>query len=776
MPDKYKNYKLLLRADYSPEEDVFTVSWKGLYDKNETETVFSDFKSFYKFCFETEMHHPRYDFAADLLNCPCEGATSVQLKNSKLRVSSGVQKKYGIYDPYFAIAAKPNSRSLAVALSDERHFLPSIPQGAVADAIPDLAETESVVFYISDMHLGHKIAHRFPAEFNEFELDAYLKEIAEGFKKDMEGCEHGILVVLGDVSFDHNLLLRFLHCLRTTLPMQIYFVMGNHELWDTSAFGGKDLDACIKTLRMELQYRGIIMLENDLAFPFKGDWSAIKPVYSEAELSAMADDEIRDLFKYSGAAFLGGMGFSGLNDTLNADHGLYGASAIDRIVEKERSARFSALHERLKSIVPEGRHMVVATHMPITDWNQHGMKKGWYYLSGHTHDNHRTEDDGYHFLADNQVGYSGDAFHLRFFPITDAADIFEDRPDGRYEISKDEYNLFYATLWLGNGTNREFEKIIMLKRDGNYMFFGITTAGLLYILDGGRIRSTCGHDLDYYYDRMSNYSTSISFFIRGYSEKQKEISTAVRRLGGRGTIHGCIIDLDPPGTPFAYNHLYLNPLDGTLTAYFAETMTDKYVYRNVPSLLNARLPGMYEKMGRLLPTGNALVPLGDRSELSKTTEFVINTDMYRMSRLLKSLQYTLSYKVIRIWNYAVADIASAENGRLLLKGLSDPDSVSVPRTKPFRVHDDPNPDQPKRKRTPSNEDVSSMSLAEVKRKLISIRKKECREASGGTTMIAAASSHLDMEVRCKVCGRSWNTSSKERRFICPFCHPDTKQK
>ncbi len=776
MSDKYENYKLLLHADYSAKRRIYRVRWKGLYDDEETVTIFHGFKSFYKFCFETKIHQPRYDFVAELLNCPCKGATAVQLRNEKIRVSSDVQKKYGLYDPDFASSIKAYSKALAITFSDERHFLSAVPQGSVADVMPDLTETESVVFYISDIHLDHKVARRFPDDFNEFELNAYFKEIAEGFKKDMQGCEHGVLFILGDVSFSHDLLLRFLHCLRKMLPEQIYFVLGNHEIWDASASGERALDDYINHLRVELKSRGIILLENDLAFPFKGDGSVIKPVYSETELFRMSDAEIKDLFRFSGVAFLGGMGFSGLNEALNADHGLYGTSVVDRKLEKERSVRFSTLHERLKSIVPENRQVVVATHMPVTDWSRQGMKKGWYYLSGHTHENRRKEEEGYHFLADNQVGYGGDALRLRFFPVTDAADIFQDRADGQYEISKDDYNLFYATLWLGGGTNREFEKIIMLKRDGSYMFFGITEAGLLYILDGGRIRSTCGHGLDYYYKRMSNYSASISSFLRDYSEKQKEISAEIRRLGGRGTIHGCIIDLDPPGTPFSYNHLYLNPLDGTLTAYFAETMVDKYVYHNVPSLLCVRLPEMYIKMGGLPSGGKALMPLEGCREISNATEFVINTDMYRMSRLIKSLQYTLTYKVIRIWNDAFADMVSVENGRLLLKGLSNPDLLSLPKAKPFRVHDDPKPKQPKQKRSPAKADSSSVSFADLKRKMVSNLKKECRVTSAGTTMIVAVGSHLNMEVRCKICGRSWNTSSHERRFICPFCHPVSKHK
>ena len=51
---------------------------------------------------------------------------------------------------------------------------------------------------------------------------------------------------------------------------------------------------------------------------------------------------------------------------------------------------------------------------------------------------------------------------------------------------------------------------------------------------------------------------------KGKANVQKNISRIIQQLGGSGKIHGCIIDID------FFNHIYVNPSNGTVRAYCAE--------------------------------------------------------------------------------------------------------------------------------------------------------------------------------------------------------------
>ena len=769
-------YKRLIRAWYTTNDSLYHVLWKELYGQDEIESTFADFNSFYEFAYlkvgfgSDKPNHKINGFVADLLNCPCEGALPYQIQHLDMLVSSSVQQRLCVYDAGFETAVKPGSSSLAITLADESSFQPPVPQGGVLDTIPDITNTENVVFYLSDLHLDHKIALRFPGRINDSELTGYFLSIADDFKKAMDVDALEFLIIVGDVSFNYKVLRLFLRVIFKALLKPIFFILGNHELWDHTLWGkGNTLDEVVEWVRKDLSFAGITLLENDLYFPFKYSNPKINSIYHENDIQSLSDEDLRGLFKYSGIAILGGMGFAGYNVSTNADTKMYSDAPVTREMEIERSKRFEALHERLKRVVPNNRSIIVATHTPYYDWTDKRMQPNWWYLSGHTHENKRIDEDGCHFIADCQIGYRNEVIKPRFFSIVNQADIFEDKPDGQYDITQEEYELFYSTLWLGGGTKRRFARIIMLKRQGNYMFFGVNEEGYLYILNGGQIRSTYGHDLDYYYERMPVYAASVNAFLAGYTESQIAIASEVRKLGGRGTIHGCIIDLDPPGTPFSYNHLYLNPIDGTLTPYYALAMNDKYVYKNVPSLLHEKLPAMYERLG-LLTSTDALLPAERGMDVSSETQPVINTEIYKVSRIIKSLQYTKNYNVIRIWSYALADAVSSESGRLIVAGMVDPDSLPQPNKKPFQMTQGINMTKPTKVSKGSKKKPKEHSEASFRRMILKYVKQRCELLSGGNTSIVAMKGGCVVECKCRICGNVWVGKVANQPYECPNCH------
>lgn len=196
--------------------------------------------------------------------------------------------------------------------------------------------------------------------------------------------------------------------------------------------------------------------------------------------------------------------------------------------------------------------------------------------------------------------------------------------------------------------------------------------GRLSVLNGGSIKSVGGHSLEYFYENLTNYAQSVTMFLSKYDLFEKEVSNVIRKLGGLGRVHGSIIDID------FYNHLYLNPLDSSVTPYFAYSMTRKYVYKNLPSLLNSRCPRLYanyEKLIRQSGNGVELVALNNDLVISKDVLFVESTEMYKVSRLLKGLQFTSKHNIVRLWNDALIKKASEENGRMIVSGIINPESV-----------------------------------------------------------------------------------------------------
>lgn len=145
----------------------------------------------------------------------------------------------------------------------------------------------------------------------------------------------------------------------------------------------------------------------------------------------------------------------------------------------------------------------------------------------------------------------------------------------------------------------------------------------------------------------------------------------LKKIGGSGYIHGSIIDID------FYNHLYVNPLDATITPYFAYSMIDKYVYINLISLLKAHNKELYGNYIKLLEHRNNknLIVFNNNLQESNKKIFVPETEMYRISRILKSFQYTTKNNIVRLWNDTIATNCTKESGRLIVSGLINPEEM-----------------------------------------------------------------------------------------------------
>lgn len=143
--------------------------------------------------------------------------------------------------------------------------------------------------------------------------------------------------------------------------------------------------------------------------------------------------------------------------------------------------------------------------------------------------------------------------------------------------------------------NKEVEHIIMLKKENIYMFFiEDTEKNRLYLLSGGICMRMEITDIDYYYNNMVPFANYIKQELKEYNNTLKKISVMVKKIGGEGKIHGCIIDID------YYNHIYLNPQDGSIKAYYAENKSERDEYSSIEDLLENNLPKLFSNYKQLI--------------------------------------------------------------------------------------------------------------------------------------------------------------------------------
>lgn len=166
-------------------------------------------------------------------------------------------------------------------------------------------------------------------------------------------------------------------------------------------------------------------------------------------------------------------------------------------------------------------------------------------------------------------------------------------------------------------------------------------------------------DLKYYYATLDIYTENVHQLLDRYTGGQKKISQFVKGLGGSGKIHGCIVDVEKPRNfeSFSYCHLFINPTDGKVTPYFAYDMASRIVYKDFKALLEAQescklIQDNYTRQEKeqslnlpALQYSSQLEEWGDESSM-----YDEGSNLYKISRIIKSLQYVADKSIVRIWN------------------------------------------------------------------------------------------------------------------------------
>lgn len=568
--------------------------------------------------------------------------------------------------------------------------------------VHDLSKEDSNVnriHYIWDIHLEHQLSkviersQKKPKEERaQYVTEAIRKRITEMLSDVNEG---DILLIGGDVAHSVELSSVFYHELYCQWQGGLIMsVLGNHELWDGTgpeewanpdykARAVEDIVAdyrvainrgrIVKTERDQSQdalldnerYVCSILFENELYVKYKGKESV---VISEEDIINATCDDLTELLAKCTFIVLGGNGFTGLNPKFNAELGFYRKTIISVEEDRRRSEKFRKVYEKVKACAAEKR-VVVMTHTPVYDWTSEACVKNWIYVNGHTHKNVlRMTDDGVTVLSDNQIGYAPKKWHLNSFTIDRLwYDPFEKYEDGIYEITSDQYMDFNRGRGIrSNGCSYE-GRLYMLKRYKMYMFL-LQSARSLCLMVGGQRKGLPDWGVQYYYDNMQRYGECVKRIIKPYQDLMLRISEEVKRFGGWGTIHGCIVDIS------FLTHVYVNPYDGKVSFYFAWDTMSRKPYPNVQKLLESEEPGLLEQF--LAENQKHNLPLlgGEKAdeiveaEKAAIPEWVFGNEMYEPSRIMKAIQYVWEQNVIRIWNDEVLRNDALDDKKRMIEG------------------------------------------------------------------------------------------------------------
>lgn len=535
---------------------------------------------------------------------------------------------------------------------------------------------ERKVFYISDIHCDTKETKG----FEDFPDKEYINHVIAKMNGDGHYGDNPLIIV-GDIDCSTNNVDYFFSQLRMRRDGIIIFVLGNHEIW-AHDMPGAELNEIIEKYRFICKKHDVIMLQNELAFFYdertgNGELLSFSHhrVISEKELLEIPIDEVQTYAEKAKMIVFGGLGFSGKSKALapegyiyNADAGLYKGAVptlVEDLIQTEKSEK--AYFKVLESLFNYA--VIIATHCPLDNWSESDYNSNFIYLSGHTHHNTFHMSSEKTVFADNQVGYYSDDYDLRYFLIDGTYDSFISYPDGIYKITYEQYIDFNIGKNVRIKKKKDGKQIILLKKGFAHMFVYYNSNNKLILLNGGSPKRLF-HDLNYYYENLDKYVHNIKTIMNSYTDRLLDVSKMVRSIGGEGKIHGCIVDID------YYNHIYINPVDGKITPYFAYDMEQKYVYKDLYSLLEKKKPSLlpgYVEWQRVNQDNNKLVV--QNTELADGAVLVTDKNIYRVSKIVKTMQYLLFQDIVREWNDKILSISDREGTLAEMERLEIDNSI-----------------------------------------------------------------------------------------------------
>ncbi len=671
----------ILSKLYNSETGLFTTKIKVVYDSrasilNDSRQIddfytviveFRAFDEFYRFL-DGNLHD------ADLRICKFEGIALKQYNIEGAVIHHDVLAKQGLYDSSYFEELKKRIEciDLTEVKKDKISLMTDFnyPKPVDEDGHEKYDNDHIPFFYVSDIHLCHRVVHKFKQGATKEETRLYVKLLARKMIESVGTVPYNnsYLLIAGDTASEFEMSKIFYEELvQLWNPQNIVVILGNHELWDP----WDEMENNIQVYREYFEELGIIFLQNDFLLVNNQH----QFILSEDKILELSEERLRKLAQECSIAILGGIGFSGLNDKYNAANIRYGKSfeesesvedALKRDISETR--RFDTIYRKLLQVLPYNK-VIVFTHMQKDDWNSDAYNPKWIYVNGHNHRNYFDISSNKVVYADNQIGYKTELVGLKYFYIDNEYDIFAYLEDGIHEITKSQYIDFNKGKLVQMSFGREDGQIYMIKKNGKYMFFLYclyserSNNKYLYLLNGGKLHKLKWNildDLKTYYPLVLNiYTENVHKKLAKYTARQKKISEFVKGIGGSGKIHGCIIDVEKPEffESYSYCHLFVNPIDDKVTPYFAEDVKSRFVYKDFKALLESQkscklLKDNYKRREKELSLNMPVLQYSSQledwgAECSKYDE---GSYPYKMSGKIKSLQYVDEKGIVRIWD------------------------------------------------------------------------------------------------------------------------------
>ena len=528
------------------------------------------------------------------------------------------------------------------------------------------------IYYITDIHLEHQLPEEFyekratlPSAQSYAWFDEWLNKKIDHMIS-FSNNKSGILMIGGDVANSIEFEKEFYKRLFSKWSGRIVSILGNHELWDGTTLNdwcNPDYKArsveeivaayknSIKEISLPLRAQCTV-LENEIYVLYKNE--SYRTI-SENLFMETSDADLKDLFSKCSLIVIGGIGFSGREPIYNAEMGLYRKTITTLNEDRRRSDRFYLVYQKLLRCARD-KSVVVLTHTPVQGWmEKEDFNPNWIYINGHTHHNSvQIRSDGTKLLHDNQVGYKPSDWKLNAISLNGWYDPFEMWQDGIYKITSEQYGDFNQGRDIMCDRCPYEGDLFLLKRDGLYMFV-IKTKTSLCLMEGGRRKRLGNPDVNYYYENLGRYGRIIKRMIKPYQEVMQKLSADIQKMGGDGSVHGCIVDIS------FFSHVYVNPYDGKITPYWAMDTVRRQPFDNIRDLLEQKEPQLMDQYASVV---NELQLLGKsisdgelRVEEDKLpAKWVYGTEMYDPSRIMKSVQYVWEQNVIRIWRDEILNL------------------------------------------------------------------------------------------------------------------------
>ena len=550
-------------------------------------------------------------------------------------------------------------------------FLPST-QAEDESRVPDKPDFQ--IFYISDIHLDMKIAAPFmgqdvdslKAKQIERAVDKKAAELTKSYFDQLKS-NRTVILIGGDTAGDPYLFGLFAKGLKKHgLPAErTFFVLGNHELRDDS-YGIEDKDEYQKSAdsyREALAPYGMRLLENELYIPGYDEDRGI--VLQADQIKGLSKRGATILFGSCPFAVFGATGHSRLDAHNPKPVDLDGGLEANNSLNVHLADLANQLVEKLEEVLPDGRTQIVLTHTPPHFWKRNDPAAGFYFVYGHVHQNVLRNYGRIRYYGDNMIGEEELPLVFKSFFVGMAIDPFANIGDGIREISPEIYSEFNSSRSIVTKARKNLQQIYLVKRGDYCAFFGRREGHSLLMLNGGAVRRVKNQDLNYYFDHLIEYVRAATDLLRPFLKMRHDLSDDVKRIGGFGDEHGAIVDID------FYNHVFLNPLDGKRTCYFATSTADKYVFPNLVSLLASHCPNLLPRFNRLPAVRRESWGNGGKSSSKGIRE--TRTDIYRYSNLIYALEYILKSKVVRVWVDEILDGRKIElaNVKGLLEDLQE---------------------------------------------------------------------------------------------------------